>query len=275
MHLIDKALWQIESNLFRPMTLERLSAHCAVSKFHLVRSFRAATGYTPMTYLRARRLSVAAQTLAQGHQDILGLALDLQYQSHEAFTRAFLQLFGTLPIDVRKSRSTETLSLLEPIRMKQDMIIDLVPPKIIEHPAFKVVGIGVNSSVENTSNIPPLWQELGRIFQENDIHPRDCTFGVCIESEDVGKFRYVAGLEPSDTFETPDAFETVEVPAATYAVFTHRGHISDIGRSTYTLWNKGLPDADLTATFTPNFERYDHRSGRCRDLGPRRDLSRH
>lgn len=259
MNLTEKVLWQIENHLFRPISLDDLARHCAVSKFHMVRSFRQSTGQTPMTYLRTRRLSEAARLLATGDLDILGIALDLQYQSHEAFTRAFSTCFGVLPVSIRRARSTETLTLTEPLYMNQNMIIDLDPPQIRTQAAFQVMGLGVNSTVENTSNITPLWQDLARAFQENDINPRVCTYGVCIDTDDVGSFRYVAGLEPSKDVVRPKTFETVDIPADTYAVFTHKGHIADIGKSTHTLWNKTLPEAGLTAKHAPSFERYDER----------------
>lgn len=259
MNLTDKLLWQIENHLFKPITLGDLARHCAVSKFHMVRSFRQSTGFAPMTYLRVRRLTEAAQLLAAGEQDILGIALDLQYQSHEAFTRAFSAHFGVQPIAIRRARSTQTLSLTRPIQMTQNMITDLAPPQIQDRPAFRVTGLGIDSTVEDTSNIPPLWQSLARAFQTNDIDPNICTYGVCTDTNDVGNFRYVAGLEPKRDFSAPKGFETVDIPANTYAVFTHKGHIADIGKSTYTLWNKSLPEAGLTAKFAPSFERYDSR----------------
>ena len=51
----------------------------------------------------------------------------------------------------------------------------------------------------------------------------------------------------------------LDIPAGTYAVFTHRGHISDLPKMVYTAWNKGLPDAGLEPTMAPDFEVYDER----------------
>ena len=49
---------------------------------------------SPMAYVRARRLSDAARALIAGAPDILRLALDSGYASHEAFSRAFKSQFG-------------------------------------------------------------------------------------------------------------------------------------------------------------------------------------
>jgi AraC family transcriptional regulator len=47
-----------------------------------------------MRYVRGRRLTEAAKVLSDGAPDILTVALDAGYGSHEAFTRAFRDQFG-------------------------------------------------------------------------------------------------------------------------------------------------------------------------------------
>ena len=61
---IDKALWFIESHLAEPITLGDIAGIGGVSRYHLTRAFAAATGYSIMRYVRARRLSAAARRLA-------------------------------------------------------------------------------------------------------------------------------------------------------------------------------------------------------------------
>ena len=92
MSAVAKTLWIIESRFGMPLTLEEMAVHAGVSRFHLSRIFPAATGYSISTYLRGRRLTEAAKALAGGAPDILGVALDAGYGSHEAFTRAFRAL---------------------------------------------------------------------------------------------------------------------------------------------------------------------------------------
>src|SRR3984957_19386777 len=103
MNPAQKALWFIESHLADALTLDEVAAIGGVSRFHLVRSFAAATGLSVMRYVPARRLSDAARALASGAPDILVLALEADYGSHEAFTRAFRDHFGVTPEAVRAS----------------------------------------------------------------------------------------------------------------------------------------------------------------------------
>jgi AraC family transcriptional regulator len=64
MNPAQKALWFIESHLADALTLDEVAAIGGVSRFHMVRSFAAATGLSVMRYVRARRLSEAARALA-------------------------------------------------------------------------------------------------------------------------------------------------------------------------------------------------------------------
>jgi len=72
---------------------------------------------TPYWYLRARRLTEAARTLAAGAPDILAVALDAGFGSDEAFTRAVGHQFGITPELLRGRRSLDQLSLMEPLSM--------------------------------------------------------------------------------------------------------------------------------------------------------------
>src|SRR5580704_13540894 len=121
MNAAQKALWYIESHLARPLTLDEISAMAGISRFHMVRAFAAATGFSVMRYVRARRLTEAARTLAAGAPDILQVALEADYGSHEAFTRAFRDHFGLTPETVRSLACIEDLKLQEPIQMNSSL----------------------------------------------------------------------------------------------------------------------------------------------------------
>src|SRR6201990_3217399 len=101
MNPAQKALWFIERHLAAPLTLDGIAGVAGISRFHMVRAFAAATGLPVMRYVRARRLTAAARALAGGAPDILNVALDADYGSHEAFTRAFRDHFGVTPEAVR------------------------------------------------------------------------------------------------------------------------------------------------------------------------------
>src|SRR3954468_23096081 len=101
---VQKALWFVERHFFSEFALADVAQVACVSPFHLTRAFAAQTGLPLMRYARGRRLTEAARRLAQGAPDILHLALEVGYNSHEAFSRAFRDAFGCTPESVRAAR---------------------------------------------------------------------------------------------------------------------------------------------------------------------------
>ena len=256
MALLDRIVWQLETSLSDPISLDLISERCAVSMYHMCRAFRQGAGMSIMTYVRGRRLSAAARTLAETDQAIISIALDAGYASHEAFTRAFAVYFSVLPSTVRSARSVSALCLMEPMKMRKDMIVDVPDPAMRNRDAFRVVGLSANCTFEDTSAIPGLWQSFNDI--EDDVKDAEAgaAYGVCCDTEENGRFRYLAGVEARGT---TDGMDHIEVPASRYAVFEHTGHISDLPKTVYTIWNKALPDLGLKPAKTPDFERYDGR----------------
>ena len=258
MALLDRALWHIESQLENPLDLTGLAEACATSPFHLSRTFRGGLGMSPMAYLRARRLTEAARHLAKGDDTILAVALGAQFQSHEAFTRAFASCFGVLPSTVRKARSTKDLTLQEPIRMDISRIVDIAPPDMRDRGEFQVIGMSEEFSFENTAGVPKLWAKFAAREYELEQDP-PIGYGVCYDADAEGRFTYMSALEVDAGTAVPEGMARKTIPAGLYAVFTHDGHISDIGKTVYTIWNKALPDLGIEPREAPDFERYDHR----------------
>lgn len=256
MPILDNLLWQIEYRLDEDLSLRQLADRCAVSIYHMSRVFRIATGISPMAYVRARRLSRAAQSISHHDSNILTVALDCGYGSHEAFTRAFVNYFGVLPSTVRKARSTLSLTLMEPLKMNKDMIVDVAKHTVQERPAFRVVGLSAKCTFEDTSSIPQLWHVFNSRTDEIASASKEAAYGVCCDADESGGFRYVTGFEAS---EKTLGMDFIDIPASRYAVFTHTGHISDLPKTVYTIWNKSLPDAGIEPMKSPDFELYDDR----------------
>src|SRR3978361_1197308 len=160
MNPAQKALWFIESHLANQLTLDEVSAIGGVSRFHMVRAFAAATELSVMRYVRARRLSEAARSLAGGAPDILSVALDADYGSHEAFTRAFRDHFGVTPEAVRGLAHLDNLKLQEPITMDSTVIDNLRPPRFETSKPCIIAGLGERYTWESGAAIPGQWQRF-------------------------------------------------------------------------------------------------------------------
>jgi AraC family transcriptional regulator len=216
-----KALWYIESHLGEPLTLDDISAVGGVSRFHMVRAFAAATGFSVMRYVRARRLSEAARALAAGAPDILTLALDADYGSHEAFTRAFRDHFGVTPEAVRATTCLNRLKLQEAILMDSTALDTLAPPRFETGKAMLIAGVGDRFSHDNGAGIPGLWQRFHQYVQSLPGRIGQVAYGVCCNGDDAGNFDYIAGVEVTDFSGLPREFSRVRIPEQRYAVFSH------------------------------------------------------
>jgi AraC family transcriptional regulator len=259
MNPAQKALWYIESHLGQALTLDEISGVAGISRFHMVRAFAAATGFSVMRYVRARRLSEAAHALAAGAPDILALALDADYGSHEAFTRAFRDHFGVTPEAVRAATRLDHLKLQEPILMDSTATDNLSPPRFETSKPLLVAGVGDRFSHENGAGIPGLWQRFHQTVAQLPSRVGPVAYGVCCNGDDAGNFDYIAGVEVTDFSDLPREFMRVRIPEQKYAVFTHREHISTIRRTVNTIWNHWLPASGFHVADAPNFERYDDR----------------
>ncbi len=257
MNPAQKALWFIESHLAGNLSLDEIAGVAGISRFHMVRAFAAATGFSVMRYVRARRLSEAARALAGGAPDILKLALDADYGSHEAFTRAFRDHFRITPEAVRAATCLDKLKLQEPIVMDSTLMDNLQKPRFETGKPLLVAGVGERYSCESSAAIPGQWQRFHQKVGDIPDRVGKVAYGVCCNSDDSGNFDYIAGVEVSDFSDLPREFARVRIPAQRYAVFTHSEHISTIRRTVNTIWNQWLPASGLKAADAPNFERYD------------------
>ncbi len=173
----QKALWYIESHLSAPLSLEVIASISGVSRFHIVRAFAAATGVSVMRYVRLRRLSEAARALANGAPDILSLALEADYGSHEAFTRAFRDQFGVTPEAVRASARLDDLMLQDPIMMDQTPLDDLAAPRFVSTAPMLVAGVAERFSHDNGAGIPALWHRFHQVVDDIPARIGDAAYG--------------------------------------------------------------------------------------------------
>lgn len=253
---VQKAIWYVESHSRESLSLEDIARACHVSAYHLTRAFAASTGLSVMRYVRARRLSRAAQALADGADDILALALEAGYGSHEAFTRAFREQFSLTPEAVRSQRHLNNLTLVEAIPMNDTPAVDLTPPRFESQNARTMAGYLQRYNCQSPAGISDQWQRfapnIGRIPGQVGY----LAYGVSTNFDTDGNFDYMSAVEVNGPAELPQGMVTMTIPAHKYAVFTHRGHIAGI-RGTYTtIWNKWFPASGHKAANAPTLERY-------------------
>jgi AraC family transcriptional regulator len=249
-----KALWYIESHLTEAVTLDDIAAVAGISKYHLSRSFAFALSCAPLGYSRARRLSVAAKALQAGARDILGVALEAGYASHEAFTRAFRGHFALTPEAVRGGAAFDASLLKEPAVMPDTKNAALAKPRIVQRAAFAAAGISRRYAMRERGEIPSQWESfaphIGAIAGQCGM----AAYGICYNSDEDGNMDYMCAVETAHASRARKDLQTLTIPAAKFAVFAHDGHVSSINATWGAIFARGLAGEALAQG--PMFERY-------------------
>jgi AraC family transcriptional regulator len=252
MHPVAKAIWFIESHFGRAIALSEIATMAGMSRHQLSRRFSEMTGQNLNRYLRARRLSEAARQLAGGAEDILTVALDAGYGSHEAFTRAFREHFGLTPEALRARRDLFSLTLQEPIRMSTIEKTDLPAPRIETLDAFTIAGLGADFAPGKAAGIPALWQKFNDYFGHIPAQTDKTAFGLCTMLPGKPGFHYVAGARVAKSDDLPAEFETIHLPAQTWAIFQHQGHVNGIPATVDAAFRIWLPTSGRTVGSFPD-----------------------
>jgi AraC family transcriptional regulator len=252
---IERALWYINSHSDDDISLEDIAEVAQVSGHHLAHAFGRIMGRTVMGYVRGLRLTAAAHKLADGAPDILSIALESGYGSHEAFSRAFRDAFGVTPEELRATRTTCTLNLTEPLTMDRSRTMQLKPPRLADGKPMLIAGLKQTLAFDNMAAIPAQWQKFLPHLSNIPGQIGTVAYGVCFNMTDNG-MDYLTGVEVKDAVVLPRDLARVRIPAHRYAVFRHDAHVAHIGDSWGALWGGGLEAAGHQPAGDPFFERY-------------------
>lgn len=96
----------INEHLTQELTIDTLSAHFFISKYHMMRLFKAETGCTIGSYISHKRLLVAKDAIAN-LVPVTQACFDCGYRDYSAFSRAYKSVFGESP----KHSMSDTLTL--------------------------------------------------------------------------------------------------------------------------------------------------------------------
>jgi len=225
----------IHQHLDEDISLEDICKAAQYSKWHSFRIFKELFHKTPFEYIRALRLTNAARNIkSDSDANILNVAMDVGFASHEGFTKAFQRYFGVNPgkyrdhIPMRYMYFDPTsivryhllLSSKEYIEMSENQ--RTVTVTIIEKPTCKLIlkrGIKSEGYFEYDA-------EMGcDKFEILETIPNALDKVVYIELPQKmitpGTSKAAAALEvPSDyNGEIPEGFEIIDLPSHLYLWF--------------------------------------------------------
>jgi AraC family transcriptional regulator len=265
---IQRGIAYLEARLFERPALAAVAASAGVSAWHFHRVFTILTGETPAGYVRKRQTAEICRRLVDGSEPLVEVALAAGFESQATFTRAFTRIVGVSPARYRKTGVISPAHRYGPLDLgtlaSRLHWRTTMEPRIVRRPAFDVVGMAGRFTPRTTSRIPELWERFVR--GPIDAVPHRAghhTLGVCIDADaatlEQDGFTYLAGVEVSRVDGVPAGLIAITVPARTYAVFTHAGHISRLPDTVKQVWGTWLPASRYRHVASPDFELYDER----------------
>lgn len=226
--IIESCINYIEDNLHDRISLDDLSQHTEMSKFHLHRMFKSLTGETLMDYIQSRKLTSSIYELVNTNMRMIDIALNYGFEYEQSYIRAFKKKFSNTPLKVRN----EQLSLIIKEKINVNDFLSVANsityrPFFVFKQKFHLVGtkhIIHSKSGDKTANA------YGRDFFYN--HKDEITnstnpqtyFGYTDWSKNQdGYIYYIPSMEVSDLKDIPDGMTGISIPAHKYVVFRFVG----------------------------------------------------
>ncbi len=270
---LEAVLAYIERRLFAPLSVGELAEVAGLSPFHFSRMFTARVGESVMAHVRRQRMLRAAARLGDnpgaavdaGAPALIDLAFDCGFESQEAFTRAFKQVFGVTPGRFRRDPARQQSAARE-YAMSQTAapkpnvaLLDGVTRK----DAFVVAGISARIGRDNVADIPALWPRLMRHVPLQGQRGK-VGYGLCYGADMAeGSFSYMAAVEVEPGARPPAELALMQVPAQSYLVFRitlGAGEIQpQMQAAMKYIFSEGLPKSGRKPTGGIDLEVYGER----------------
>lgn len=226
---LNAALEYLESHLDGPIDLVAVSRRAHCSEYHFNRMFSFLAGMGLAEYIRRRRLTRAAFDLREPGARVLEVALKYEYQSADAFARAFQAQHGVPPSRAREATLTAYGRLSFQLTIQGAVQMNY---RIIEKPAFHIVGIkkrvplifeGVNPEIQE------MWRGLqepltARLKALSDLEPGgiiSASVNFSDRLEEQSQLDHWIGVATSQP--CPAGLQCLEVIASQWAVFESVG----------------------------------------------------
>ena len=98
---ITAVIAYVEEHLNEKLDLETVANAVHYSKYYLHRMFTDTVGMTLHEYIRRRKLTEAAKLLVFSQKPLLEVALLAGYESQQAFTSVFKDMYKRTPLEYR------------------------------------------------------------------------------------------------------------------------------------------------------------------------------
>ena len=225
----------IEQNLAEELDIVNVAEKAALSPFYYQRIFGALCGMTVGEYIRARRMTLAAQELNRKDEKVIDVAVKYGYDSPDSFTKAFQKFHGITPSQAKESGAP--LKSFAPLHIKITMeggtMLDY---RIVEKAPFTIVGVKRPFNSDTSyQEIPKFWNEW---MAQGEKRPIMGTFGVCLDMNGKSFDYWIADLY-MPWKDIPANCETRVIPGSAWAQFPCT--LKTLQDTNTKIWSEWLP----------------------------------
>ncbi len=229
MALIQRTLDYIDEHILEKIAVEELASKAGFSTYHYYKVFNSFVGIPVMEFITQRKLQYALFELSKG-QKVLDIAVLYGFETHAGFTKAFKKTFGYPPSFYRIHAPVAPPQKINLKKLRENKTGGIImQPKIINRDAFKIVGYEFKTTLRNNAHsrdIPAFWNQCNIEGKEGHLYNtqnpvKHGEYGICVNTNmETDEFSYVLGVEVASFDNAAEDMCKLEVPSATYAVFT-------------------------------------------------------
>lgn len=100
--IVARAVELFSKNIEKPLSITEIADNLDISYRHVERTFKQATGMSPVKYYRKMRMDAARQIVLYTNDTIAEIASAVGYMNSHTFTKYYLEAHGTTPAQDRK-----------------------------------------------------------------------------------------------------------------------------------------------------------------------------
>lgn len=138
--------------------------------------------------------------------------------------------------------------------MNQPQSAPELSPRYEANAEMLIAGLSAHYSTANVAGIQAQWQRFAPSIGGIAGKIGTAAYGVIYGGDD-DSIDYLTGVQVADSAALPTGFTHLRIPARRYAVFRHRGHVSNIRNTMEEICGTWLPKLDGEPG-APSFERY-------------------
>lgn len=261
---LKRVLSFIQDHLDQPLHLQTLADVACFSPYHFHRIFRGMMGEGVKEHVRRLRMEAAAQRLAGTDDQVIHIALDAGYESHEAFSRAFKRQWGCAPSHYRRQGGSDLPHTPSGVHYGRiPAVIGLMQGagnmkvQIKEMEPMRVVCVRHTGPYDQCGKA---WDQLLPILGEQgllggDAHMIGLSYDDPHETEPE-EIRYDACVKVDENYQPTDGLTIRTVAGGVYATVTHQGPYSKLNETYDALCGQWLPQSGYELRSDPCFEIY-------------------